>query len=72
MAGAEHNFNQHITDGDDVGPYDYGSIMHYPRLAFSRDNASPTIVPIHPTDAELGQRTALSPGDIAAANALAT
>ena len=29
--GYEHNFNQHITDGDDVGAYDYGSIMHYPR-----------------------------------------
>ena len=23
------NFNQHITDGDDYGVYDYGSIMHY-------------------------------------------
>lgn len=25
----QHNFNQHITDGDDVGSYDYDSIMHY-------------------------------------------
>ena len=23
-AGLEHNFDQHISDGDDVGPYDYG------------------------------------------------
>jgi hypothetical protein len=33
--GKEHNFDQHITDGDDIGTYDYGSIMHYPRTAFS-------------------------------------
>ena len=31
-AGKEHNFDQHITDGDDVGPYDFGSIMHYDRI----------------------------------------
>ncbi len=66
-----HNFNQHITDGDDVGPYDYGSIMHYPRTAFSIDG-SDTIVPINPAGAMIGQRNALSPGDIAAANSLCT
>ena len=27
----EHNFDQHIADGDDLNAYDYGSIMHYPR-----------------------------------------
>jgi Astacin (Peptidase family M12A) len=64
--GFEHNFDQHITDGDDVGAYDYGSIMHYPRNAFSVDG-SDTITPIDP-NAQIGQRTALSPGDIAAAN----
>ena len=26
---ARHNFNQHVSDGDDIGAYDYGSIMHY-------------------------------------------
>ena len=25
---AQHNFNQHINDGYDVGSYDYCSIMH--------------------------------------------
>ena len=31
------NFDQHITDGDDVGAYDYASIMHYSRKAFSKN-----------------------------------
>jgi hypothetical protein len=66
QAGMEHNFNQHITDGDDVGAYDYGSIMHYPRNAFSVDG-SDTITPTSP-GAVIGQRTALSPGDVATAN----
>jgi hypothetical protein len=66
QAGLEHNFDQHITDGDDVGAYDYGSIMHYPRNAFSVDG-SDTITPIV-AGAAIGQRTALSAGDIAAAN----
>lgn len=57
------NFNQHITDGEDVGPYDYDSIMHYPRWAFSR-NGEDTITPIG--DHEIGQRGTLSEGDIAA------
>lgn len=66
--GTSHNFNQHVTDGDDVGAYDYGSIMHYPRDAFSIDG-SDTITPTDPT-AVIGQRTTLSAGDIAAANSI--
>jgi hypothetical protein len=68
QAGREHNFNQHITDGDDVGAYDYGSIMHYPRDAFSV-NGQDTLVPTTP-GVSIGQRTALSAGDIASANAM--
>lgn len=68
--GFEHNFNQHITDGDDVGAYDYGSIMHYPRTAFSR-NGQDTITPTQ-AGAQIGQRNGLSAGDIAAANSVCT
>jgi hypothetical protein len=65
---ALHNFDQHITDGDDVGAYDYASIMHYPRNAFSIDG-SDTITPVQ-AGAQIGQRTGLSVGDIAAANSM--
>jgi hypothetical protein len=71
--GTEHNFNQHITDGDDIGAYDFGSIMHYPRNAFSV-NGNDTITPLAPLPpgVVMGQRTGLSAGDIAAANTLCT
>lgn len=59
--GYEHNFDQHITDGDDIGEYDYGSIMHYPDTAFSK-NGQPTIVTKN--GAPIGQRDGLSPLDI--------
>ncbi len=68
IPGREGNFSQHIADGDDVGVYDYGSIMHYPRVAFSVDG-SETITPTNPA-AVIGQRNGLSAGDIAAANSM--
>lgn len=68
QAGFEHNFNQHVTDGDDVGVYDYGSIMHYPRDAFGVAG-SETITPTN-TTAQIGQRTSLSAGDIDTANSM--
>lgn len=68
QSGMAAQFNQHITDGDDLGGYDYGSIMHYPRTAFS-SNGQDTITP---TDAaaQIGQRSALSAGDLAAVAAM--
>ena len=40
--GYEHNFNQQISDGDDVNEYEYCSIMHYGTHFFS-SNGQPTI-----------------------------
>ncbi|WP_406397208.1 M12 family metallopeptidase [Streptomyces sp. NBC_00879] len=62
----QHNFVQQIADGDDLGPYDFGSIMHYPATAFAIDPNQPTIVPRNPLPpgVVMGQRTGLSQGDI--------
>ena len=65
--GQEHNFNQHIADGDDIGGYDFGSIMHYGRFAFSK-NGLPTIEPLG--GETIGQRSGMSDGDINAVNEL--
>jgi hypothetical protein len=68
ISGRESNFNQHVTDGDDLGAYDYGSIMHYGRDFFTK-NGEDTIVPTSP-GVTIGQRDGLSAGDIAAVEAL--
>lgn len=45
--GREHNFEKYnssyVTNFN--LEYDYGSIMHYSSMAFSKDGESPTIVP---------------------------
>ena len=50
----QNQFNQHITDGDDQGFYDYDSIMHYGAKAFTK-NEKPTITTI-PPGRSIGQR----------------
>ncbi len=67
----QFNFNQQISDGDDIGPYDFGSVMHYPATAFSI-NGQATIVPRQPLPAGvvMGQRSGLSAGDIAGVRAM--
>ncbi|CAD7676597.1 unnamed protein product [Nyctereutes procyonoides] len=44
-------------------PYDYSSVMHYGRLAFSR-RGLPTITPLWASDVHIGQRWNLSTSDI--------
>lgn len=62
----EHRSNFEIRGqrGQDIGAYDYGSIMHYSSRAFSR-TGNPTIVPTQP-GASIGQREGLSSLDRAA------
>eukprot|EP00069_Balaena_mysticetus_P010400 bmy_06904T0 len=45
-------------------PYDYSSVMHYGRLAFSR-RGMPTITPLWAPSVQIGQRWNLSTSDIA-------
>lgn len=67
LPNMEHNFDQHITDGDDIGGYDYDSIMHYPAKAFS-SNGLDTIVALG--GQQIGQRLALSASDISTVHQL--
>lgn len=69
LAGYDHNFRQQLTDGDDIGPYDYDSIMHYPFDAFSV-NGAPTLEAIPDGGVAFGQRERLSAGDVAAIESL--
>ncbi|XP_063837208.1 seminal metalloprotease 1-like [Ostrinia nubilalis] len=63
-AGTEHNFAKYTNDTvTDFGvPYDYGSVMHYPETAFSK-NGNKTIIVLK-DDAVIGQRNGMSESDI--------
>jgi hypothetical protein len=67
------NFDKHDRDGEGLGTYDYGSIMHYGRTAFSKEGCSGDeciTIRVLQTDEDgtpfaIGQRRRLSSGDIA-------
>lgn len=65
--GMEHNFIKYdnFTSTDVNTPYDYDSVMHYGRTAFSR-NGLPTMEPIRSPNATIGQRNNLSAIDVQA------
>ena len=63
-----YNFAQSNATSDDLGSYDYASVMHYNAYAFSA-NGLPTIETI-PAGIPIGQRLGLSSGDIEAVKAL--
>lgn len=64
QANTEANFFQRLNDSQDVGGYDFGSIMHYGLTAFSK-NGQPTMRTLTnpPPGTVIGQRSALSQGD---------
>ena len=57
------NFAVNTTQNEDIGGYDYGSLMHYPRRAFAINPSQDTLQPLQ--NIEIGQRATLSRGDIA-------
>ncbi|XP_014370605.2 seminal metalloprotease 1 [Papilio machaon] len=63
-SGTEHNFAKYNNDTvTDFGvEYDYGSVMHYPENAFSK-NGNKTIIPLQ-EGAKIGQRKGMSESDI--------
>jgi Astacin (Peptidase family M12A) len=64
-AGREGNFAKQVAGATDIGAYDYGSIMHYPAKAFSKNGLNTITVKVPPGTATtvIGQRTAISTGD---------
>jgi len=62
LDGQEPQFAHPVGDAQDVGGYDFGSIMHYYPLAFSR-NGQPTMES-KPAGIEFGDGTSYSSGDI--------
>lgn len=56
------NYTQHIGDGQDIGPYDWGSIMHYGGLGFQR-TTFPTLTTV-PLGIPTGTSSTLSALDI--------
>ncbi|XP_072374904.1 astacin-like metalloendopeptidase [Scyliorhinus torazame] len=66
--GFKFNFNLLNTNNQDI-VYDYGSIMHYGRTAFS-NNSKPTMAPKPENHKELGQIRGLSTKDVLKINTL--
>ncbi|CAH2326743.1 embryonic -like isoform X1 [Pelobates cultripes] len=63
------NFNKIQTNNLGL-EYDYGSVMHYPRYAFSNSSGNNTIVPKPDPSVPIGQRYGLSPLDVSKINRL--
>ena len=69
----KHNFEKRTGEINDIGPYDYGSIMHYGLTDFGKPNpagsgARPTLELEKSYGGTVGQRSGLSPLDIEALN----
>ncbi|XP_056610423.1 low choriolytic enzyme-like [Triplophysa dalaica] len=64
----EHNFKKQTTNNL-ATPYDYNSVMHYERDAFSV-NHKPTMIPIPNPNVEIGKAIKMSQNDILRVNRL--
>ncbi|WP_308991877.1 M12 family metallopeptidase [Mariniflexile litorale] len=66
----KHNFMKYIDrgeEGEDIGEYDYNSVMHYDSMGFSSKNNNKTILIRKPPGNEktiIGQRKGLSSNDV--------
>ncbi|XP_051757615.1 low choriolytic enzyme-like isoform X2 [Ctenopharyngodon idella] len=64
----QYNFNR--ADTNNLGtPYDYNSVMHYSRYAFSW-NSEPTMIPIPDSNVVIGEAQEMSDNDILRINRL--
>ncbi|XP_030581711.1 high choriolytic enzyme 2-like [Archocentrus centrarchus] len=68
MPGTQSNFEKKQTNNLQTS-YDFNSVMHYPRTAFSR-NGQPTIVAKSNPNLDFGRATQMSANDIARINRL--
>jgi hypothetical protein len=59
-----HNFVQHVSDGTDLGEYDYASLMHYGPMDFAK--AAGLITIVAPAGTNIGASTTLSADDLTA------
>uniref|UniRef100_A0A8C2D2M3 Metalloendopeptidase n=1 Tax=Cyprinus carpio TaxID=7962 RepID=A0A8C2D2M3_CYPCA len=64
-----YNFQKQNTNNQNT-PYDYGSVMHYGKTAFSIQPGLETITPIPDETVEIGQRQGMSNIDILRINKL--
>ncbi|XP_076011411.1 high choriolytic enzyme 1-like [Genypterus blacodes] len=64
-----YNFHKHRTNNLNT-PYDYSSIMHYGRTAFSIQYGQDSITPIPDPNVQIGQRKGMSHMDITRINRL--
>ncbi|CAM4525568.1 unnamed protein product [Leuciscus chuanchicus] len=68
IPGQEYNFDKIKTNNLETA-YDYSSVMHYGRFAFSK-NREPTIIPIPDNNLSIGQAEKMSSNDILRINTL--
>ncbi|XP_037622864.1 high choriolytic enzyme 1-like [Sebastes umbrosus] len=69
IKGQAYNFDK-INTLNQGTPYDYDSVMHYGRLAFSKDNINPTMRAIPNPNAVFGTAKQMSQNDINRINLL--